>query len=131
MGNRKRERPTTRRIDFVAQCRRQTQKNLVWGWIRLAKIADQAKRKAKKRAADQPDPTGKVAKYHDLFFEARYHAAQARFATAKLATGDAKKKQLGTARQSLETMKRLYPDLGGPQWQEAYLQLLKQMEQEK
>ena len=106
-------------------------KNLVWGWLRLAAIADQAKRKAEKRAAGKPDTTGKVAKYQNLFFEARYHAAQARFATAQLATGAARKKQLGTARQSVATMKRLYPDLGGPQWQGAYLQLLKKMEQEQ
>ena len=106
-------------------------KNLVWGWLRLAAIADQAKRKAEKRAAGKPDTTGKVAKYQNLFFEARYHAAQARYAAAKLATGAARKKQLATARQSLATMKRLYPDLGGPQWQGAYLQLLKQMEQER
>ncbi|NOZ39047.1 MAG: tetratricopeptide repeat protein [Planctomycetes bacterium] len=106
-------------------------KNLVWGWLRLASIADQAKRKAEKRAAGKPDASGKVAKYRDLFFEARYRVAQARFATAQLATGDTRKKQLRKARQSLESMKRLYPGLGGPRWKEAYLQLLKQMEQEQ
>ncbi len=105
--------------------------NLVWGWLRLASIADQAKRKSEKKAAGKPDTTGKVAKYQNLFFEARYHVAQARFAAAKLATGDAHKKQLRKARQSLESMKRLYPNLGGPRWQEAYLKLLKQMEQEQ
>lgn len=106
-------------------------KNLVWGWLRLASIADQAKRKAVKKAAGKPDQTGKVAKYQNLFFEARYHAAQARFAAAKLSTGDSRRKQLRTARQSLASMKRLYPDLGGQQWKSAYLKLLEQMEQEK
>ncbi len=106
-------------------------KNLVWGWLRLAAIADQAKRKAERKAGGKPDQSGKVAKYQNLFFEARYHAAQARFAAAKLATGTVRQKQLRKARQSLESMKQLYPDLGGPQWKNAYLKLLKQMEQEK
>ena len=106
-------------------------KNLVWGWLRLASIVDQAKRKAEKSTASMPGQPRKVATYENLFFEARYHAAEARFAAAKLATGDHRKQQLGTARQSLESMKRLYPDLGGPRWQGAYLKLLEQMEQEQ
>jgi len=110
---------------------RADKKNLVWGWLYLAKIADRAKRQAEKKADGKPDPTGKIAKYQQIFFEARYHAAQARFAAAKLATGASRQKQLRTARHSLETMQRLYPDLGGPRWQDAYLELLQQMEQEK
>ena len=106
-------------------------KNLVWGWLRLATITDQARRRAEKQAANNPQQAARAKKYQNLFFEARYHAAQARLATAELATGAARQKQLRTARQSLATMKRLYPDLGGPQWQGLYLKLLKQMEQEQ
>jgi len=104
-------------------------KNLVWGWLRLASIADQAKRKAEKKAADDPSQARKIATFENLFFQSRYHVAQARFAAAKLATGADRQKQLRSARQSLESMKRLYPKLGGPQWQGAYGKLLEQMEQ--
>jgi len=110
---------------------RANKKNLVWGWLRLASIADQAKRRAEKKAADDPKQARKVATYENLFFEARYHVSQARFAAAQLATGSARQKQLRSARQSLESMIRLYPKLGGPQWQGAYRKLLEQVEQEK
>lgn len=106
-------------------------KNLIWGWLRLAAIADQAKRKAQKKARSDPKQAKKVATYTNLFFEANYHVAQSRFSAAKLAQGAERQKQLRAARQILQSMKRLYPDLGGPKWQGLYLQLLKEMEQEK
>ena len=106
-------------------------KNLVWGWIRISQIADQAKRKAAKQADNDPKQAQRVTRYQDLFFEARLRATEARIAAAKLATGAERAKQLGTARQSLDSMKRLYPDLGGDKWQNAYLRLIKQLEQEK
>ncbi|MEM8947017.1 MAG: hypothetical protein AAGD11_17715 [Planctomycetota bacterium] len=106
-------------------------KNLVWGWIRISQIADQAKRKAAKKAGSDPKQKKRAEKYQDLFFEARLHAAEARFAAAKLANGADRTKQLNTARQSLDSMKRLYPDLGGQKWRQAYLDLIKQLGQEK
>ena len=106
-------------------------KNLVWGWLRLAAIADQAKRKAEKQADGQPDASGRVARYQDLFFKARFHVAQSRFAAAKLANGATRQKQLSKARQSLASMQRLYPDLGGPKWQAAYEKLIQQLEATK
>ncbi|MGI9429733.1 MAG: hypothetical protein ACR2NM_13815, partial [Bythopirellula sp.] len=104
-------------------------KNLVWGWSRLATIADQAKKKANRKATSDPAQAMRVAKYKDLFFEARYHVAQARFDAAKLATGAERTQQLRKAKQSIESMRRLYPELGGPQWKAAYLKLLEQLEQ--
>lgn len=104
-------------------------KNLVWGWLRIAAIADQAKRRAEKQAASDPKQAARAAKYEDLFFKARYHAAEARFLAAKLSSGADRTKQLGTARQSLASMQRLYPDLGGPKWQSAYQKLIQQMDQ--
>jgi len=106
-------------------------KNLVWGWLRLASIADQAQRKMKQKASDSPAQARQVEKFQNLFFEARLHAIEARFAAAKLAQGAQRQKQLRTAKQSLLSMQQLYPDLGGPRWQAAYQQLLKQMEQEQ
>ena len=100
-------------------------KNLVWGWLRLATIADSQKRKAVQTAgASSP----KATKYHDLFFAARLQVVQARFASAELATGEKRKKQLDTAKQSLKSMQQLYPELGGPRWKSQYLELLKKIE---
>ena len=100
-------------------------KNLVWGWLRLAGIADSQKRKAVQTAgASSP----KATKYHDLFFAARLQVVQARLAAAELATGEKRKKQLDTAKQSLKSMQQLYPELGGPRWKSQYFELLKQIE---
>ena len=100
-------------------------KNLVWGWLRLANIANQVKQKAE--AADSPDPQ-KVQKYHDLYFEARYHVAKSRLLAAQVAPGTERTKQLNSARKNVESMKRLFPGLGGPRWQQAFDELLEQIE---
>jgi len=110
-------------------------KNLVWGWLRLAKISDHEYKKAK-RATDRLPPNKKkaaekkAAKYRDLFFEARYHAAKARFEAAQAVGGAAGKKHRQTAKRSVGSMTRLYPGLGGPKWQQAFDDLLKQIEAE-
>ncbi len=102
-------------------------KNLVWGWLKMAKFADLAKR----TTAMNKDPasTAKAAKYDNLYFDARFHAAQARLAAAKMATGQQRSQQLNTVRQSIETLKQLYPDLGGPGWQQKFDSLLKEAQE--
>ena len=98
-------------------------KNLVWGWVRLATIADQAKRRATQRKN-----SANVSRYTDLFFEARFNAAKARFAASQISVGALRQKHLETARRSVKSMQQLYPNLGGPKWQKAFAELLKQME---
>ncbi len=105
----------------------ENRKNLVWGWLRLAKVADYARKKAAHASAPQPASQSKVAKYQDIFFEARYHAAQARFETAKISGGAQGEKYRQTAKRSIESMKRLYPDMGGSKWQQAFNELLQQI----
>jgi len=102
------------------------QKNLIWGWLHMAKIADYQRRKAERTATDNPVALKSVAKYEDLFFSARYNAAKARFESAKIANDP---KQLSTVRQSLKAMMQLYPKLGGPKWKAAFAELLLQVEQ--
>ena len=104
-------------------------KNLVWGWLRIADLVERSRRSAAKKAADDPKQAARVAKYEDLFFQARYHVAESRFAAAMLASGAERNKQMGKALQNLKSMQKLYPKLGGPKWQGAYLELMKQMEQ--
>jgi len=103
-------------------------KNLVWGWLRLAAIANQAHQQAASRSDGGGTDQQKVQKYQDVFFEARYHVAQARLQAAQIATGAARTRQLDAARKNVESMKRLYPDLGGPKWQQAFEELLAQIE---
>jgi len=102
--------------------------NLVWGWLRLATKADQQRKKAERAPGNLPANERKAAKYRDLFFEARYHAAEARFEAARIAGGATGKKHLQTAQRSVQSMKRLYPGLGGPKWQRAFDELLQRIE---
>ena len=100
-------------------------KKLVWGWLRLASLADNAKRKSvQTKGKDSPQ----ARRFHDIFFSARLQVAQARFEAAKLTSGAERQHQLKKAKQSIKSMQRLYPELGGPRWKDAYLKLLKDIE---
>ncbi len=105
-------------------------KNLVWGWLRLATIADQAKQRAAAGSGDNQPNQQKIQRYHNHFFEARYHVAKTRLLAAQIASGAERTKQLNSACKNVESMKRLYPDLGGPKWQRAFDELLTQIEAE-
>lgn len=97
----------------------QNAKNRVWGWLHIAKLADHARQRA----------SGELAtKYEEYFFQARYNAALARFATAKMTSGDARADRLRTARSSVTSLQRLYPDMGGSQWQQKFSALLSSIE---
>jgi tetratricopeptide (TPR) repeat protein len=102
-------------------------KNLVWGWLRLAEVADFAKRKAES-GEQTPESTAAAQKYEDVYFTARLEAAKARFGAAKLSQGDDKVRQLATVRQSIVALKQLYPNLGGTRWQALFDALLKEVD---
>lgn len=109
---------------------KENKKNLVWGWLQLAKMANLAKQRAAAASADSQPDEQKIQRYHNLYFEARYHVAKTRLLAAQIATGTERIKQLNSARRNVESMKRLYPNLGGPQWKQAFDELLKQIEAE-
>jgi hypothetical protein len=90
---------------------RGTGKNRIWGWLRLAQVAEKASR---------TNP-----QYRDTFFEARFEAARCRFLAAAKASGDARKQQLDTAKQNIRSMLPLYPDLGGDTWRAKFDDLVK------
>jgi hypothetical protein len=100
-------------------------KNRVWGWLRLAEVADFAKRKAE-AGATTPENTAAAKKYEEVYFTARLQAAKARLDAAKLAQGDSQAKQFATVRQSIVALKQLYPNLGGTRWQPQFDALLKE-----
>lgn len=96
-------------------------KNLVWGWIQMARVLDSARAHTK--------PEAMRAKYDDLYFSARYQAAVARLTAAKLGDVASRADQLRTVRQSIATLRQLYPDLGGPAWQAKFEQLLQETQE--
>lgn len=105
-------------------------KNVVWGWIKLAQMADNARRRAAALADTDPQAAENAKRFEDLFYEARYHVAEVRFIAAGFAQGEARTQQLEAARKNIESMRTLYPDLGGPKWKAAFDALLKQVNQE-
>jgi tetratricopeptide (TPR) repeat protein len=101
-------------------------KTVIWGWLRLASAADVARR----RAAADPAAAEKAALFENLFFEARYNAAQCRFLVAQLAKPEERQEQLTGARQIVVQLMTLNPDLGGPKWKSAFEALLKEINAE-
>jgi tetratricopeptide (TPR) repeat protein len=104
-------------------------KNLIWGWLRIARMADAAKRQAAKAGASGSDAE-RAARFEDLFFEARYNIARCRYLGGTIAPPNARQEQFEAAKTNIEQMKRLYPDLGGPKWKTAFDNLLKQINAE-
>ena len=102
-------------------------KNLVWGWLRLAEVADFAKRKAE-AGEKTPETEAAAKKYEEIYFTARFEAAKARFIAAKLSKGDDQARQLAIVRQSIVALKQLYPELGGTRWQSLFDNLLKEVD---
>jgi tetratricopeptide (TPR) repeat protein len=100
-------------------------KNLIWGWKRMATVADGAKRNALKSATSDD----RAQRFEDIFFRSQYNIARARFLAAGVAGGAARNEQLASARGNIQVLSRLYPDLGGPTWQAQFQQLLKDIEE--
>ncbi|MEQ8617381.1 MAG: hypothetical protein RIB44_12480 [Lacipirellulaceae bacterium] len=102
-------------------------KNLIWGWLRLAAVADHYKRKFQSAG---PEGAARVKQYESLFFQARFNIAKARYQVAKISPAGKQKAQLAAAKKNIVSMKNLYPQLGGPQWKGAFEELLRQIENE-
>jgi len=93
---------------------RSTGRNLVWGWLKISQVAS--------RAAQND------AKYRDVFYEARIHVARCRYLTAMKRSGQARQQDLAKAKQSIQSLAQLYPDLGGERWRSEFDALLKQIQ---
>ncbi len=88
--------------------------NRIWGWLRLAQIAGQAARR---------DP-----QFNDTFFEARFNISRCRYLAAMKQSGDVRRQELGKAKQTIQSVSQLYPDLGGEKWKGEFDTLLKQIQ---
>jgi len=93
---------------------RSTGKNRIWGWLRLAQVAEQAARS---------NPA-----YRDAFFEARLEAARCRYLVGRKTAGNERKQHFDTALQSIRSLEQLYPDLGGPRWRGEFDRLLENIQ---
>jgi tetratricopeptide (TPR) repeat protein len=94
-----------------------TGQNRVWGWLRISQVAARA--------------SGTDPKFRDSFFEARLNLSKCRYLAAMKQTGDERKQDLDKARQSIESLARLYPDLGGERWKPQFDALLKSIERDE
>ncbi len=93
---------------------RSTGQNRIWGWLKISQVAARAARSD--------------AKYRDMFFEARYNIALCRYLAAMKASDEIKKRDLSKAKQSIQSVAQVYPDLGGAVWHEKFDDLLKQIQ---
>jgi hypothetical protein len=105
-------------------------KNLIWGWLRLAAAADSHKQRAAENAASDPAAAETIERLTEIFFDARYNIALARVQGAAFAEPASKLQQLRSAKKNVESMRTLYPDLGGPKWKAAFEALLKRINDE-
>ena len=94
---------------------RSTGENRVWGWLKISQVAARASRTD--------------AKYRDTFYEARLNVSRCRYLAAMKKNGIARQQDLDKAKQSIESFKQLYPELGGEQWRGQFEALLKQIEE--
>jgi tetratricopeptide (TPR) repeat protein len=105
-------------------------KNLIWGWLRLAAAADSHKQRAAENSASDPAAAENIERLTEIFFDARYNIALARVQGAEFAEPASKLQQLRSAKKNIESMRTLYPDLGGPKWKAAFEALLKRIDDE-
>ncbi|MBA4105101.1 MAG: hypothetical protein C0485_05030 [Pirellula sp.] len=102
-------------------------RNLIWGWLRLATMANSAYSQEAKASPVTEESRKRVNRFKELFYEARYNVAKSRFLAGKAAPADQRRAQLEAAKTNIEQMARLYPDLGGPNWKPLFDELLKQV----
>jgi tetratricopeptide (TPR) repeat protein len=91
-----------------------TGQNRIWGWLKISQVAQ--------RAAQQ-NP-----QYHDTFYEARANIARCRYLAAMKQKGDERKQNLNKAKQGIQSLAQVYPDMGGEKWRVEFDTLMKQIQ---
>lgn len=88
-------------------------KPTVMGWNRLSRLVYQ------------------YPKFRDTYHEARYNMALCNYSYAlRLKSSDDKKKYLGYAKDGIEYIQKLHPDMGGAEWYAKYDALLRRVQRE-
>jgi tetratricopeptide (TPR) repeat protein len=91
-----------------------TGKNRIWGWLRIAQVAQRAAVTNKK--------------YWDDFFQARLNVARCRYLVAMKSKGSVRQQNLAKAKQNIQSVIQLYPTLGGERWKAEYDGLMKNIQ---
>lgn len=91
-----------------------TGQNRIWGWLKISQVAARAAR------SDE--------KYRDTFFEARFNVARCRYLAAMKNKGDERTRDLAKAKQSIQSLAQVYPELGGERWRGEFDAVLKQIQ---
>ncbi|TWT31753.1 hypothetical protein [Blastopirellula retiformator] len=92
--------------------------NTVWGWGRIQSLL------ARYASKDSKQPA-----YREIFFEARYNMALARYQyAARQSSENDKQKYFAMAEKDIRNTEFAYPDLGGEQWRGRFDALLKKIQ---
>lgn len=91
-----------------------TGQNRIWGWLKISQVAQRAAR------TDE--------KFRDTFYESRANIARCRFMAALKQPGNERKANLAKAKQGIQSLAQLYPDLGGEKWRGEFDSLMKQIQ---
>jgi tetratricopeptide (TPR) repeat protein len=91
-----------------------TGQNRIWGWLKISQVAQRA-------APTNPQ-------YRDTFYEARANIARCRYMSAMKQNGDERKQNLAKAKQGIQSLAQIYPDLGGQKWRGEFDTLMKQIQ---
>ncbi len=94
-----------------------TNQNRIWGWAKISTVAARAARTNES--------------FRDAFFEARLNIARSRYQAAMKKEGDAHRQDLAKAKQGIQSLTTLYPDLGGERWKPQFDELLKNIQREE
>ena len=84
--------------------------NLIWGWRKINRLTQ-----------------GKEA-FTNEYYESRLGIAEARLGYAMLKTGEDKKKYLGYAKLEILNTKKIYPELGGPEFKARFDAMLRKIQ---
>lgn len=94
-----------------------TGQNRLWGWLRISQVTGRA--------------AGQDQKFRDTFYEARLNISRCRYWAALKQTGAARQQDLAKAKQSIQSLAQLYPDLGGAKWKPSFDGLLQAIQREE
>ncbi len=102
----------------IKGARPQGNKNVIWGWERIAKIT----------AAQMGKSAELRARFANVFFESRYNTARCRYEQG-LASAEEQNKLLTAAKRSITLTGKLYPDWGGEAWRRRFDRLMKEIQE--
>ncbi len=92
--------------------------NVIWGWERLSKVT----------AAQMQKDEESRARFADVFYQARLNIARCRALQAERTRGDERAAYVAAAARAIKITEGLYPDLGGPEWQQKFMAVQQQVE---